>query len=245
MRQTVIALRLADLSSALDERDRATTYYLGLLMNVYCHADATEQAAWFGDDIAFKSEGFETLGMNTAAGHRVLRCGGSARTARAVERARRLAAFPVGGCREMQAFLTTHTALGAAVRRAHRARRVGAGRDAAGLRTVGRQGRARTGSAGDAIALPARIVQLADVVEVFSRTPQPGRGRGHRAPAARAAFRPRRRRRLRGQRGGAPRRPRRRARRGPPSSTPNRGSIAASRARSSTPCSRRWPTSST
>jgi len=53
MRQTVIALRLADLAGA-DQRDREATYYLGLMMNVYCHADAAEQARWFGDDISFK-----------------------------------------------------------------------------------------------------------------------------------------------------------------------------------------------
>src|SRR5689334_7137 len=39
MRQTVIALRLADLAGA-DEREREATYYLGLMMNAYCHADA-------------------------------------------------------------------------------------------------------------------------------------------------------------------------------------------------------------
>ena len=51
MRQTVIALRLADLAGA-DQHDREATYYLGLMMNVYCHADAAEQALWFGDDIS-------------------------------------------------------------------------------------------------------------------------------------------------------------------------------------------------
>ena len=35
-------------------------------MNAYCHADAAEQASWFGDDIAFKGDGFEMLGMSTA-----------------------------------------------------------------------------------------------------------------------------------------------------------------------------------
>ena len=65
MRQTVIALRLADLAGAGAE-DREATYYLGLLMNAYCHADAAEQASWFGDDIAFKGEGFEVLDMSTA-----------------------------------------------------------------------------------------------------------------------------------------------------------------------------------
>jgi hypothetical protein len=64
MRQTVIALRLADLVDA-PEPDREPTYYLGRLMNSYCHADAAEQATWFGDDLAFKSDGFEVLGMST------------------------------------------------------------------------------------------------------------------------------------------------------------------------------------
>ena len=61
MRQTVIAGRLAELAGA-DAGERATTFYLGLLMNTLCHADATEQATWFDDDIDFKSEGVETLG---------------------------------------------------------------------------------------------------------------------------------------------------------------------------------------
>ena len=65
MRQTVIALRLADLIGA-DDGQREATYYVGLVMNAYCHADAAEQAKWFGDDIAFKRDGFEVLGMNTA-----------------------------------------------------------------------------------------------------------------------------------------------------------------------------------
>ena len=31
------------------------------MMNVYCHADAAEQAKWFGDDIGMKADLFETL----------------------------------------------------------------------------------------------------------------------------------------------------------------------------------------
>src|ERR1041384_7914571 len=65
IRQTVIASRLADLAGA-SAGDREATYYLGLLLNVYCHADAAEQAAWFGDDIAFKPDGMATYNMNTA-----------------------------------------------------------------------------------------------------------------------------------------------------------------------------------
>src|SRR5207244_8498406 len=59
MRQTVIALRLAELVGASD-RELEATYYLGLMMNVYCHADAAEQAQWFGDDIRSKADVFET-----------------------------------------------------------------------------------------------------------------------------------------------------------------------------------------
>jgi HD-GYP domain-containing protein (c-di-GMP phosphodiesterase class II) len=54
LRQCLIALRLAD-HAGLGERDRAAVYYTALLVNVGCHADAHEQAKWFGDDIKFKS----------------------------------------------------------------------------------------------------------------------------------------------------------------------------------------------
>ena len=37
------------------------TYYLGLMMNVYCHADASEQARWFGDDIGMKGDRYDLL----------------------------------------------------------------------------------------------------------------------------------------------------------------------------------------
>ena len=43
LRQTVIAMRMADLAGA-DAGDREATYYLGMLVNSYCHADASEQA---------------------------------------------------------------------------------------------------------------------------------------------------------------------------------------------------------
>jgi HD-GYP domain-containing protein (c-di-GMP phosphodiesterase class II) len=54
LRQCLIALRLAD-HAGLDEQDRMAVYYTALLVNVGCHADAHEQAKWFGDDIALKS----------------------------------------------------------------------------------------------------------------------------------------------------------------------------------------------
>ncbi len=93
MRRTVIALRLADLAGAMDD-DREATFYLGLMMNAYCHADATEQAMWFGDEISFKSDGFEMLDMNTPQMISfLLRRIGSHGSG--IARARRLASFPV------------------------------------------------------------------------------------------------------------------------------------------------------
>src|ERR1700759_2035521 len=58
LRQTLIALRLAE-RVGVDERSRATVYYTALLINVGCHSDAHEQAKWFGDDIALKSDKYE------------------------------------------------------------------------------------------------------------------------------------------------------------------------------------------
>jgi len=54
LRQCLIALRVAE-RQGLAEQHRAAVYYTALLVNVGCHADAYEQAKWFGDDIALKS----------------------------------------------------------------------------------------------------------------------------------------------------------------------------------------------
>src|SRR5690348_17088393 len=54
LRQCLIALRIAD-RAGLSEHDRVAVYYTALLVNVGCHADAHEQAKWFGDDITLKS----------------------------------------------------------------------------------------------------------------------------------------------------------------------------------------------
>src|SRR5919205_1016363 len=53
LRQCLIALRVAE-RIGLGEQERAHVYYTALLINVGCHADAHEQAKWFGDDVAIK-----------------------------------------------------------------------------------------------------------------------------------------------------------------------------------------------
>ncbi len=55
LRECLIAMRLAE-RTGLDERVRATVYYTALLTWVGCHVDAYEQAKWFGDDLALKSD---------------------------------------------------------------------------------------------------------------------------------------------------------------------------------------------
>ncbi len=62
LRQTVIALRLADLAEA-DAGDREATYYLGHAGQHLLPRRRHRAGPWFGDDISFKGEGFEMLAM--------------------------------------------------------------------------------------------------------------------------------------------------------------------------------------
>ena len=54
LRQCMIALRMAE-RLGLGDAERSVVYYTALLVNVGCHADAHEQAKWFGDDIELKA----------------------------------------------------------------------------------------------------------------------------------------------------------------------------------------------
>src|SRR4051794_4744546 len=166
MRQTVIALRLAELAGATDA-EREATYYVGLMFNAFCHADATEQASWFGDDIAFKSDAFEMLGMTTAqtAALVIRRVGGHGS---GLSRARRLAGFPHSSITRVTDFLATHSRLAARF-----AEQIGldgiavqAFRD--GYEQWDGKGVPR-GLRGAQIPLPARLVQLAGPIEVSER----------------------------------------------------------------------------
>jgi HD-GYP domain-containing protein (c-di-GMP phosphodiesterase class II) len=166
LRQTVIALRLADLLG-VDDDQRAVIYYLGMLINAYCHADATEQAAWFGDEIAMKAASFETLGMNTAQMVAfILRAIGGHGTVR--DRARRLATLPGAGQRLLLSFPATHSTLGA-----NFAKQIGF--DDTLCSAIAQSYEQWDGKGqpqqlrGALISLPARVVQLAGPVETFAR----------------------------------------------------------------------------
>jgi HD-GYP domain-containing protein (c-di-GMP phosphodiesterase class II) len=57
LRQTAIALGLAD-AAGLSEQDKAATYYVSLLAWVGCVADSHEMATWFGDDIQLRADSY-------------------------------------------------------------------------------------------------------------------------------------------------------------------------------------------
>ena len=105
IRQTIIALRLADLL-ALEEQERVVVYYSGLLAWVGCHTDAYEQAKWFGDDIAMKRESMfagDNVGDLARLLVRRLGSGGSV-----ADRIRTSVSFPVSGLRWFSSILESH-----------------------------------------------------------------------------------------------------------------------------------------
>ena len=166
VRQTRIALRIADLVG-ISEDERTAVYYVGLLVSVYCHADAHEQAMWLGDDIELKAGVYEPDIESRRAVLMMLRRIGSGESGLA--RARRILAFPVRGWRDLTSFLRTHSAL-----QSQFALRIG-------LPSVVADALARSyarwdgkgepaGLAGEEIPLAVRIVSLADLVEVYHRT---------------------------------------------------------------------------
>jgi DNA-binding CsgD family transcriptional regulator len=78
LRQCLISLRLAE-RMGLDEADQEVVYYTSLLAWVGCHIDAYEQAKWFGDDMALKTDfRHADFGAVTARPHRPARSAGEA-----------------------------------------------------------------------------------------------------------------------------------------------------------------------
>ena len=57
IRQTVIALRMAELEGLSDD-ERAAIFYVSLLAWVGCVADAHEMGKWFGDDTAIHADSY-------------------------------------------------------------------------------------------------------------------------------------------------------------------------------------------
>ena len=166
LRQCVIALGLAE-CFGLDESERSVVYYVALLAWVGCHADSHEQARWFGDDIAVRADNYtsDLIGMNKA---RFMMRNLGAGSPRA-QRTRTALEFMISGREAVETMHGTHCTVAGDL-----AERLGVGaavRDAL-LEVFERwDGKGDPGRlAGGEISRPVRLVQLADVVEVFHRT---------------------------------------------------------------------------
>ena len=162
LRQSLIALRLAE-RLGLDESERLVVYYCGLVAWVGCHVDAYEQAKWFGDDLALKGDA-----------HRVDRTGpafvlshlGAGRPR--LERVRLGFAFLGAGRRAAAEMLANHwLATDALAARLNLGEEVRANLEQTFERWDGKG--APAGRKAEEILVPARLVNLADVVEVYHR----------------------------------------------------------------------------
>lgn len=165
LRQCLIALRLAE-RIGLDEPSRAAVYYTALLINVGCHADAHEQARWFGDDISIKSikydHGVSGLRANLAA-MSFLGAGSPP-----LRRFRVGLEFAISGHRQMDGIIARHAALARTL--AEQLGLPGAVLDGVGAAYEQWDGRGWPGMlAGEAIPVASRIAQLAEFVEVAHR----------------------------------------------------------------------------
>ena len=166
LRQCLISLRLAE-RMGLDEADREVVYYTSLLAWVGCHIDAYEQAKWFGDDTALKTDFRHTdFGPAAARPLFILRHLGAGRPL--AERARLGVTFPGDGRRVAEAMIENHwLAADGLGERLGMPQRV---RDSVEQTFERWDGKGvPKGARGEQILLTSRLVALADVVEVFHR----------------------------------------------------------------------------
>ena len=134
---------------------------------VGCHIDAYEQAKWFGDDLALKGD-FRSIDATGTAPLKYLASRlGAGRPLLA--RARMGVRFVAGGHGDVDGMLANHWYAADTL-----ARRLGLGQEVCD--TIGQtferwDGKGIPhGTKGEDLSLPARIVALADVVEVYHRT---------------------------------------------------------------------------
>ena len=166
LRQCLLCLRLAQ-RLGLPAQDREAVYYAALIAWVGCHVDAYEQAKWFGDDLALKSD-YRRVDFCTATAGPLfmLRHLGAGRPA--LDRARLGVAFLGDGRRAAESMLANHwRAADALAARLGLSQRI---RDSVEQTFERWDGKGvPNGVAGEDILLTSRLVTLADVVEVFHR----------------------------------------------------------------------------
>jgi len=143
---------------------RADLYYVSALAWVGCVADTPELASLFGDDIAYRHDGYELDQVGLPLLGFMLRHAGAGGSA--MQRARAAATLLTNGRATVQHVIQSHGLVTATMA------------DRLGLATVRDpllqlftryDGKGVPDLGGDAIALPMRLYQLADVVEVVQR----------------------------------------------------------------------------
>jgi HD domain len=165
VRSCRLGLRMAG-SVGLSEQERAVVYYVALLGWVGCHAESHEQAAWFGDEIEMKADRYEVDMVGLARASFVLRHVGAGRSP--VRRAGMLPPLIASEGKVAGAFEGTHCQLAG---RVAVGLGLGAGVQEALAHVFERwDGKGSPeGLRGEDVALAARIVQLAGVVERHRR----------------------------------------------------------------------------
>jgi HD-GYP domain-containing protein (c-di-GMP phosphodiesterase class II) len=165
LRQCLIALRLAD-RIGLEEGERSVVYYTALLINVGCHADAHEQAKWFGGDIELRSGKYDHAPGSLGGVAAALRLVGSGNPP--LHRFLAGLEFGLAGVREMDGMITRHAELARAL-----ATELGlpdAVQAAVGASYEQWDGRGWPGQlSGEAVPVAARLAQLAEYTEVAHR----------------------------------------------------------------------------
>jgi hypothetical protein len=167
LRQTYIALHLAE-RFAMDEQERAVVYYASLLAWLGCHIDAYEQAKWFGDDQAFKHDAAYVDDADAIGSVAfLLRHIGDGRSL--AERVKAGVGFLADGRHDLEQMYMNHW------------RAASVFSEDLGLSDAVRDSVSQTferwdgkgepdGIKGEDVLQPARLVHLADLVEVFHHT---------------------------------------------------------------------------
>ncbi|MGE5731922.1 MAG: HD domain-containing phosphohydrolase [Gemmatimonas sp.] len=165
LRSWLIAARLGD-RLGVERDERAALYYVATLAWVGCVADTPELAAWFGDDIAYRHDGYELEQTGLPFMGFMLRHAGAGRPP--LQRARVAANLMAAGRGAIERIIRSHCLVTTTM-----ADRLGLGtevRDPLNQFFTRWDGKGvPLGVGGTDIALPMRLYQLADVVEVVQR----------------------------------------------------------------------------
>jgi HD-GYP domain-containing protein (c-di-GMP phosphodiesterase class II) len=166
LRQCLISLRLAGLLG-LDEEERGVVYYTALLAWVGCHVDAHEQAKWFGDDLVLKGD-VRMVDFDNARSELAFMLGHIGAGRSPLERLRLGFGFLGEGRRVAEQMFENHWL---AVESLVRTLGLDAGVLVGLEHTFERwDGRGLLQARHLEIGLPARLVGLADVIEIVHRT---------------------------------------------------------------------------